>query len=664
MNTKKTGKIYIAYELYILVFAVLGAVMLFMDQLVLGAIQLALTLVIFALNLIFRLSSRKKINDMIEKVTLSANSSKDSLLSFPLPAALLETSGEIIWYNAAFREIFKDMSLSECEICDLFEEFNLALLSEENENGSICELSYYGKTYKAILNIPQPVDETGKAVTLMYLEDISENVALNKKYIAEKTFTCFVSVDNYDELMDSTPSSSVPQLQAELYKVINDWAAESNGLLLKYEKDKYFIAFEYKYLEGFIKNKFQVLSKIREINANNTIPASISIGIGLNGKDLSENDCFARSALNMALGRGGDQAVIKDNEQFRFYGSATKEHEKSTRVKARVVSFALSGLINNADNVLVLTHKNADIDGVGAAFGLLRICRIHNKPMAIAMETYDKTVAAVLAKLENTEEYNGLVISTEEAKQRANPNTLIILVDTHKASLLEDASILNLTKQVVVIDHHRRDADFVEHPALVYHEPYASSACEMVTEILQYTSNKMSLTKFEAEALYSGIVVDTKNFTFKTGVRTFEAASFLRKQGVDTIAVKTVFQQDLQSYIRRSEIIKNAEILRNNIAVSIAPDTGDIAQTVVAQAADELLNIKGIIASFVILQNGADVSISGRSLGEINVQVILEKLGGGGHLTIAGAQLENLSADAAKVMLIEAIDNYYTENAN
>ena len=664
MNNKKTGKVHIVTEIYILAFVILGLLMLMSDLYWLGIIQLVLSAVIFSLSLLLGHLSRKKINTMIEQVSLSAHNNNDSLLSFPLPIVLLDVAGAVLWYNAEFKDMFPDKSLNECEIKELFEDFNMSFLSPDNKKGAVCELKLNGRVYKAICNTPQVVADSGKAVTLVYFDDVTETAELRQKYIAEKTFSCFVTVDIYDELMDSTPSSSVPQLQAEVYKVINDWAAENNGILLKYEKDKYFITFEYKYLEGFIKNKFEVLSKIREINANNTIPASISIGIGLNGANLPENDYFARNALNMSLGRGGDQAVIKDSEQFRFYGSATKEYEKSTRVKARVVSFALSGLINNAENVVVLTHKNADIDGVGAAFGLLRICRIHNTPMTIAMETYDKTVANVLSKLENTEDYNGLVKSIDDTKERITQNTLVILVDTHKVSLLEDPSLLENTKQIVVIDHHRRNADFVEHPALVYHEPYASSTCEMVTEILQYTSNKMSLTKFEAEALYSGIVVDTKNFTFKTGVRTFEAASFLRKQGVDTIAVKTVFQQDLQTYIRRSEIIKNAEIIRNNIAISIAPENCDITHTVMAQAADELLNIKGIIASFVILKCGNNASISGRSLGEINVQVILEKLGGGGHLTIAGAQLENVSAETAREMLIEAVDNYYIENAN
>ena len=665
MDKNKTKKIYIANEVYILLFALLGAIMLFSDFKWLGIVQLALSAVVFLLSLVFKLVSKKRINEMIERVTLGANTHNDALLSFPLPIILLDSKGSIIWYNAELRSIFADKNLSECSITDLFSEFDTSLLSAKHGSaGFVKELKYNGKVYKVIGNTPQSVAETGDSVTLMYLDDISSVVELRQKYIAEKTFECFVMVDNYDELMDAAPSSVVPQLQAELYKTINDWVSQNNGVILKYEKDKYFIVFEYQYLEGFIKSKFDILAKIRSIDTSNSIPASISIGIGLNGENLVENDAFAKAALNMALGRGGDQAVIKDNEQFRFYGTATKEHEKSTRVKARVVSFALSGLINNAENVVVLTHKNADVDGVGAAFGLLRICRIHNTPMNIAMESYDKTVARLLAKLENTEEYNGLVITSEEARAKIGENTLVILVDTHRISLLEDPTLLADAKQTVVIDHHRRTADFVEHPALVYHEPYASSTCEMVTEILQYTSNKMSLTKFEAEALYSGIVVDTKNFTFKTGVRTFEAASFLRRQGVDTIAVKTVFQQDLKTYIKRSEIIKNAEIVRDNIAISIAPSPNDITNIVMAQAADELLNIRGIIASFVIRETEGNANISGRSLGEINVQIILEKLGGGGHMTIAGAQLENVSADTAKEMLLEAIDDYYIDNAN
>ncbi|WP_337398900.1 DHH family phosphoesterase [Congzhengia sp.] len=663
-NNNKIEKLYLTGEVYILAFAVLGVVLIFSDFWI-GVIQLSLAVISLVLNFILKKISRKRLNAMIEKVTMDAgDTSSNALLSFPLPIALLDAEGAIRWYNTEFRDIFPGRHLSECSVLDLFPEFNKGLLRADDENnGFICELKSGDKVFKAIGNTPQASEEN-KPMTLLYLEDITEEAEIQKKYISEKTFECLVFVDNYDELMESTPSAYVPQLQAQIYKEINDWTAEHSGMLIKYEKDKYFIIFEYRHLEQFIKNKFEILNKIRSISEKNTIPATVSIGIGLNGQTLSENDTFAKNAINMALGRGGDQVVMKDNEQFRFYGGSTKEHEKSTRVKARVVSFALSGLVNNAENVIVLTHKNADVDGFGAAFGIYRICRIHNRPINICMETYDKTVANMITRLENSEEYDGLIITASQAAARINQNTLIVVVDTHKTSLLEAPALLKPTKQIVIVDHHRRSADFIEHTALVYHEPYASSACEMVTEILQYTTNKMSLTKLEAEALYSGIVVDTKNFTFKTGVRTFEAASFLRRQGVDTVAVKTMFQQDLQSYVKRSDIIRNSTIIRDNIAVSIAPKSDESTHIIAAQAADELLNIKGIIASFVIFNSNDGVAISGRSLGGINVQVILEKLGGGGHLTIAGAQLPGTSAEEAKQQLLAAIDEYYLESTN
>jgi len=664
-NNNKIEKMYLTGEIYILAFAVFGIIMIVCKLYWIGAIQLSLAVISLILNAVLKALSKKRLNTMIETITMDAgDTSSNALLSFPLPIVLLNAKGEIKWYNNDFRTIFPHQHLSNCTISDLLPDFNMGYLAPgENGNGFTCEMEIDSRVFKLIGNTPQASSENNP-LTLVYLDDMTELSEIRKRYISEKVFQCLVFVDNYDELMESTPSASVPQLQAQIYKEINDWTAEHNGMLIKYEKDKYFIIFEYKHLERFIKSKFDILNKIRTINENNTIPATISIGVGLNGSTLSENDAFAKAAINMALGRGGDQAVLKDNEQFRFYGNSTKEQEKSTRVKARVVSFALSGLINSAENVIVLTHKNADVDGFGAACGIYRICKIHKKPIHICMETYDKTVANMLTRLENSEEYNDLIITASQAAGRVGPNTLIVVVDTHKTSLLEAPALLKPTKQIVVVDHHRRSADFIEQTALVYHEPYASSACEMVTEILQYTSNKMSLTKLEAEALYAGMVIDTKNFTFKTGVRTFEAASFLRKQGVDTVAVKTLFQQDLQSYIKRGDIIRTSEIVRDNIAISVAPKSDESTHIIAAQAADELLNVKGIIASFVIFHSGTGISISGRSLGGINVQVILEKLGGGGHLTIAGAQLPASTPEEAKEKLLGAIEEYYLESAN
>ena len=377
-NNNKIEKLYLTGEIYILAFAVFGIIMIFSKLYWIGMIQLGLAIVLFILNSILKVLSRKRLNTMIEKITMDAgDTSSNALLSFPLPILLTNTKGEIKWYNNDFRNIFPNHHLSNCTITDLIPDFNEGyLVPGENGNGFTCETRIGERFFKLIGNTTQAGLEND-SLSLIYLDDITESEDIKRKYISEKVFQCLIFVDNYDELMESTPSASVPQLQAQIYKAINDWTAEHQGMLIKYEKDKYFIIFEYKHLEHFIKTKFDILNKIRTINENNTIPASISIGVGLNGTTLSENDSYAKAAINMALGRGGDQAVLKVNDQFRFYGNSTKEQEKSTRVKARVVSFALSGLINNAENVIVLTHKNADVDGFGAAFGISRICNIH-----------------------------------------------------------------------------------------------------------------------------------------------------------------------------------------------------------------------------------------------------------------------------------------------
>ncbi len=661
---RKLTQMYFTGAYSIVLVLILGIITLFFNF-ILGLVEIGIAIVLCAVNFLFKRHTQKRILEMYEQMTLDIGSAtRNSLTDFPLPTLVTQHDGKIKWYNEEFRTIVGTQSLFDKNVTDLFPDLDIDNLLEHSESGILTDSVYRDRHFKVAGSAAPDRNDNKKSAVILYFDEITDYVNIKRKYIDEKTFECLLFVDNYDELMESTTNASMPQLQALLYKYINDWASENGGVLVKYEKDKYYITFEYKYLEHFIKNKFEILNKIKSIDEGNTIPATISIGIGLNGEDILENDEFAKAAINMALGRGGDQVVIKDDEQFRFYGGSTKEYEKSTRVKARVVSFALNGLITNADNVVVMMHKNADADCLGSSFGIYRICRMLNKQVNILLETYDQSVASMLARLENVDEYSGLFINSQQAHQRVNSNTLLVVLDTHKPCLVENASLLNRTKQVVVIDHHRRGAEFIEHTSLIYHEPYASSTCEMVTEILQYTADKMSLTKLEAECLYAGIVVDTKNFTFKTGVRTFEAASFLRKQGVDTVAIKTLFQQDLTSYVKRANIIKSAEIVRDHIAVSVCREQDKDVHLLVAQAADELLNIKGITASFVLCQLEDGVSISGRSLGGINVQMILEKLGGGGHLTIAGAQLDDTTIEETKDRLILAIDDYYMDTTN
>lgn len=658
---KKTGFYYMTGGFYIVIIFLLGIVTYWFNR-CLAAAEILLGLVLCAVNYVYRKHSEKKISEMFENMTLHIGSAtRNALMQFPLPTLIIDDSGKIKWYNEMFPQVFGESHLYDKGIAELIPELKPAEIFQNPAVPVQMTIVCQGKTFRVFGSRPRT--EEKDSIMVLYFDEITDYAVYQKKYQEEKTFACLIFVDNYDELLESVSVSSRPQLEAQLYRRINDWAGENGGVLVKYEKDKYSILFEYRYLEGFIKTKFSILSEIRAIDEGNTIPASISIGIGADGRSIAENNEFAKVAINMALGRGGDQAVIKDQEQLRFYGGNSKEYEKSTRVKARVVSFALSGLIENAENILVMSHKDADADSLGAAFGVYRMCRMQNKPVNILLESYDQTVKSMLTRLENVEEYTGLFLNSQQAAARMNPATLLVVVDTHKPGLLEAPQLLKKAGQTVVIDHHRRGAEFIENTALIYHEPYASSACEMLTEVLQYSANKMSLTKLEAECLYAGIVVDTKNFTFKTGVRTFEAASFLRKQGVDTVAIKTMFQQDLASYIKRAMIIKDAEIIRDHIAVSAYYEAEKNIHVTIAQAADELLNIKGITASFVLCKTEAGVSISGRSLGGINVQVILEKLGGGGHMTIAGAQLSGLTVEEAKERLQQAIEDYYMETA-
>ncbi|MBE7022176.1 MAG: phosphoesterase [Ruminococcaceae bacterium] len=660
---KNSGLYYMTGGFYIVIILLMGVVTLWFN-LYLAISELVISAILFVINYAYKRHSKKRISEMFEKMTLDIGSATGNvLLDFSLAAVIVQQEGKIKWYNEAFSAVFNEEHLYDKALEELVPGLTVAGFFQEPATPVQTTVSCRGRDFRVYGSIPQGGDKRDKIVVLYFVE-ITEYLQYKQKYIDEKTFECLIFVDNYDELMESADNSARPLLQALLYKEINDWANENKGILIKYEKDKYCILFEYHYLESFIKDKFSLLSSIRAISEGNTIPASISIGIGLNGEDLAENDAYAKSAIDMALGRGGDQAVIKDHEQFRFYGGTSKEYEKSTRVKARVVSFALSGLIANAENIVVMSHKGADIDSLGSAFGVYRMCRMQNKPVHILLESYDQTVKNMLDRLENVEEYAGIFVNSQQAAAWVKETTLLIVVDTHKPSLVESPALLKKAGQVVVIDHHRRGAEFIENTALIYHEPYASSTCEMLTEILQYSANKMSLTKLEAECLYAGIVVDTKSFTFKTGVRTFEAASFLRKQGVDTIAIKTMFQQDLTSYIKRASIIKEAEIFRDHIAISKTHEDGSNMHVLIAQAADELLNIKGITASFVLYADENGVSISGRSLGGINVQVILEKLGGGGHMTIAGAQLPELTVEEAREKLCEAIEDYYLETSN
>jgi c-di-AMP phosphodiesterase-like protein len=433
-----------------------------------------------------------------------------------------------------------------------------------------------------------------------------------------------------------------------------------NAVIKKYQKDKYIVILENKFLENLEAKRFSILDDIREIDLGNRAPVTLSIGVGALGRNLSKLEEYAFSALELALSRGGDQAVVRVKGDFRFYGGKTKAVEKRNRVKARVIAHGLRPLIDESPQVFIMGHINPDMDCFGAAIGMYRSVVNRGKDAYIVLEQVNDAIFSVYDLFVDNEDYK--FIGHEEAKEMMTDRDLLVVVDTHRPSYTECPELLDNTNRVVLIDHHRMGKEQIENSVLRYTEPYASSTCELVTEILQYIDNKHKIDKIEAEALLAGITVDTKNFSFKTGVRTFEAASFLRRLGADTTIVKQLFQDDIGTFVAKSNLVSTATMYNENVAIAICPSDLDNPQLVAAQGADELLNIRGITASFVIGQKSDGlVFISGRSLGDINVQIICEKLGGGGHLEVAGAQLTDSTIEDAKSKLEEALESFFNQ---
>ena len=480
-------------------------------------------------------------------------------------------------------------------------------------------------------------------------------------YNNSKTCIGVAMIDNYDEIVQRVLPERKMELLASIEKEIIDWITKTGGLVVKTERDSFICVFEQQYLTEFEKEKFNVLDKVKTLDDKNQI--TLSIAISTEGKSNYEKYKSALSAMEIVLGRGGDQAVIRKDGQYKFFGGKTIEVEKRTKVKARAISQSISNAIQDSSNVLIMGHKNIDIDAIGSALGIYRLSKTLNVPCNIVSEPSENSLGKFIQVLKEDEEYKDIIVTEEEATtDLIDDKTLLVVVDTHKASYVEFPDLLGKIDRKIIIDHHRKAPDCIENAIVSFHEVYASSSAELVTEVIQYAQEEIKLTLLEAEALYGGIMVDTKNFTFKTGVRTFEAAAYLRKYGVDIIKVKKWFQADLESYNLIAEIVRNAEIINDSIAISVYEEDNDGANIIIAKAADELLTISDITASFVMAKIGEKVFISGRSIGDINVQLILEKLGGGGHITLAGAQLEGFSLEDAKDELVVRINEYLLES--
>jgi c-di-AMP phosphodiesterase-like protein len=606
---------------------------------------------------------QKEITKYIENLTFNIDTAtKDTLLNFPMPLVVADLDGSIIWYNSSFKKIFDEGDLLEKTISTFVEDLHPENLANDTID-TARQLTLNGMHYKVLCNFAKIEKKSDAAsfILILYFVDVTELVDLRVKLSEDKLVTSLIVIDNYDDLMQSMDDAARPQMLAEIEKKVVQWMGFTYGIIKKFERDKYIFMFEHKHLKELEEKRFEILDIVKEIKLGNKIPVTLSAGFGFNGRTLVENFHFAGAAIDIALGRGGDQAVIKNGDSFSFFGGKTRELEKRTKVKARVIAYALRELIDQSPSVYIMGHENADVDSLGAALGLYSLVKSRGKDAFIILNRSNPTIESLVAKIHKNPEYDEIFVNRSDALDRVERKTLLIIVDTYRPSFTEIPEIIGYTNQVVVIDHHRKGADFIQDTVLTYQETYASSTCELVTEILQYIDEKFKLKPLEAEALYAGIVVDTKSFTFKTGVRTFEAASYLRRQGVDTVAVKQLFQNDFVTYSNISNVVKEAEMVGSDIAISACPPNIKDSQLIAAKAADELLNLSGIIAAFVLSNVGNEVWISGRSLGDINVQVILEKLGGGGHLTFAGAQLPGITLTDAKEKLKYAIMTYVNE---
>ena len=610
---------------------------------------------------------KTEISEHINELTVSVDKAAQStIINSPFPLVVLETNGNIIWKSSNFIKEFANIDTGTT-LTDVIKELKLKIENGKNTNNiSISESMKIGdKNYKVIAEYTKLREKEHKNsseyMATVYFLDETNYVKLLEEYNNSRTCIGIIVLDNYEELMQRVTEEEKLKITSNAEKNIYSWVNKYDGLLVKSERDTYVCIFDQLNLEKIKEDKFEILDEIKEIKTQDNIQLTLSIAISENEKTNSEEYKSAKAVIDIALGRGGDQAIIKQNGKYYFFGGRTQEVEKRTRVKARIVAQALEELMNSASNVIIMGHTNSDIDAMGSGMGVYRIAKTIGKDAYIVNETNGTSLDNFINDLKDIEEYNDVIIDKAEALNKISADSLLVVVDTDKKNYVEAPELLDKTDKIVVIDHHRRGTDYIENAILTFHEVYASSACELVTELVEYAEKTVKLTKFEVEALYAGIMMDTKNFTFKTGVRTFEAAAFLRKCGVEIIKVKKWFQSDLETYNKISEIVAKSEIIDDTIAISIYDKEDSDANITCAKAADELLTISNITASFVIGKMGDKIYISGRSIGDINVQLILEKLGGGGHITVAGAQVEGMTQEEVKQELINRINEYFTE---
>ena len=605
-------------------------------------------------------ATQQSLRQYIQRFYGGMDSARSSNMLFtPLPMMVYDLATEdILWSSESFLQLTEQREgIFDAHLETVFPNISFHWLLEGKTEAPETVV-WNHRTYRVFGGVSHP--EGGRsALATTYWMDVTDTEEMRRTLELTRPVVAILMVDNYEDLMKATPEGKRSAVRAMLEEKLSQWSAGSEGMMLRYDRDRYLFVFEEKSFSDFAAKRFDVLDAVREVVAGEGVAATLSIGVGRDADSFEALFKNASVALEMALSRGGDQAVVKDKLNFEFYGGRSKATEKRTKVKSRVMANALAELIDEAKQVYVMGHSYADMDALGAAAGVCAIVRKRGKKCRIVIDTENNAAHPMLRRLQALPEYQGAFLSGDDAFLRVQPETLLVVVDTNRPGSVESEPLLDACNRVAVIDHHRRGSSYIDKMALNYHEPYASSASELVTELLQYLIEPGDLLKAESEALLAGIVLDTKNFTNRTGGRTFEAAAYLRRAGADTADVQRMFQSDLQSMISRYDIIRRAELYHGDIAIAALDQECD--RVIAAKAADEMLTLQGVRASFVLYRKDDGIYISARSLGEINVQVLVETLGGGGNSTTAGGQCSGMTVAEAKTTLLRAIDKYFEE---
>lgn len=668
-NMKVRGQLkwYLAWPLLLSLFLMFANVAVLLVSWQAACMMLPFTITYIAMSAWLRVYSRKRVlGGLVEFSAEYAWIQKQLLTEMALPYALADDDGRIVWMNQAFQEIIALEKGTRKNLISLFPEVTKTDLAVDNETAQVH--TSFGE-YKFRLDL-QPIFVSGteeediealvsrQKLLAVYLFDETEILRYRQEITDERMVAGLIYLDNYDEALESVEEVRRSLLTALIDRKINKAIGSIEGVVKKLEKDKYFFTIKQKYMEQLEEERFSILEEVKAVNIGNEMAVTLSIGIGMGGDSYSQNYDFARAAIDMALGRGGDQAVVKDGSRIQYYGGKSQQLEKATRVKARVKAHAFRELVETKDRLLIMGHQMSDIDSFGAAIGIYRIAVALNKKAHIVINQVTSSVQPMMDRfLDNPEYPEDLFLKGPQAAELVDNNTMLVVVDVNRPSITDAPELLKMVKTIVVLDHHRQSSEVITNAVLSYVEPYASSTCEMVAEVLQYIADGIRIKPAEADTMYAGIVIDTNNFTNQTGVRTFEAAAYLRRSGADVTRVRKLFRDDMADYKAKAYTITSAEVYRDSFSIGVCPAEGLHSPTIVgAQAANELLEIKGIKASVVLTEYQNTIYVSARSIDEVNVQVMMEQLGGGGHRTIAGAQLKDGTIEDAKRRVKEVID--------